>query len=543
MKHFLIRMAQRLLALSFLSASLAAAESAPKMSSAREAAAHILPKLQAGSWQATETALPTIHQLAASKEKADKELAEELADLCASAIERGIKELPAPAEQERLLQDAEAFVNSLIQKPTAINLVHAKVILSAWEKAQPESLNARLLRLKLHVADNNREKQIQLSAALIDEKGLDQGHRNYVQDVQVSALLHGKPSAEDIQRAEAVLTPWLKQEPKNLRARQLLLQIHQARQDYPAQYALATELLADENLTGSDRRWVQHCRVDGAIKSGKAQELNQHDWDFMLERIAGGTGLKRLIHEHGQLLIGIALGIGWLWLLIVAFITRRLRAKPPGFWMVVLWATIILYASAVIMVPLALCVTFSLLGVAFLIFATTGSKAPLGYLVAPQAATESGKARWRGLLGWCVLAFALIQAFTQGYAWAFERVMGRALESQLVAKLLQTDTLPKLIGMLLAGGIFVPFLEEVIFRGMLQDWVGRRLPAGVCIAIVSILFGLIHGLEMAIPIAFIGMLLSILRLRYRSLWPCILLHSLNNSAMIVLLYFVPEKVL
>lgn len=544
MKHFLIRVAQRLLALSLLSASLAVAETAPDLTAAREAAAQVMPKLQAGSWQSSEAAFQTINQLAVSKEKADKELSEKLVGLCATALERGLQNLPPPPEQERLLRDAEAFADSLLRNPTAFNVKHARAVVVAWEKAQPDHPGLRLLRLRLHVVDKKRAEQIKLSSALMDEKGLDQGNREYVRDVYISALLRGRPSSsEELQQAEVALTRWVKEAPKHLRARVLLLELHHARQHWEAQYALATELLADENLTGADRKWVHHSRIEGSLKTGKTHELNEQDWNFMLERITGGKKLKAFIDKHGQLLLGIAFGIGWLWLLIVAFITRCVRAAPPRFWMLVLWTTIILYGSTVILAPLALCIAFSLLGIGFLIFGITGGKVPLGYLVPPQAGNESGRARWRGILGWCVLAFVIIQVFNQGYAWAFERVMGRALESQLVAKLLQTDTLPKLVGMVLAGGIFVPFLEEVVFRGILQDWIGRRLSAGWCVAIVSILFGLVHGLEMAIPIAFIGMLLSFLRLRYRSLWPCIILHSLNNSVMIILLHFFPAEVL
>ena len=544
MKHFLIRVAQRLLALSFLSASLAAAESAPEMIAAREAAAWVMPKLQAGSWQASEPALHTINELATSQEQADKDLAEKLTGLFAAAIEQGINQLPPPPEQERLLRDAGDFVDLLLNKPTTIHRQRARSVIAAWEKVLPDHLKVRVLRLGLSKVEKNREAQIKQSAALMTEDVPDQNVREWARELHVDALLSGTPSADDIQQAEAVVTPWLEKEPKNTRARLLLLNIHHARHDSQAQYALATELLADETLSVQQRKQVQMHRLHGALQSGRANELNQQDWDFMLEQFLGSnSGLKRLIDEHGPLLLAIAFGIGWAWLFIVAFITRCVRTNTPGFWMVVLWATIILYASTVIMAPLAHRITFSLLGLVFLIFATTGSKAPLGYLVTPQAATESGKARWRSILGWCVLALLLINLFTQGYALAFERVMGRQLESQFVAKLLQTDTLPKLIGMVLAGGIFVPFLEEVIFRGIMQDWVGRWLPAGWCVLIVSILFGLIHGLEMAIPIAFIGVLLSLLRLRYRSLWPCILLHSLNNSVMIVLLYFIPEKLL
>lgn len=546
MKPLSTRVAQRLLALFFLSAfvALGVPQPAPDMTAAREAAAQAVPKLEAGSWQAGGDALQAINHLAASKDPADKKLAEKLAGLCAAAIEQGIQKLPVPPEQGQLLDHAEAFASSLLRHPTASNIRHAKTVVAAWEKTLPDDLRVRMLRLRLHVADKNRKEQITLSAALMREEALEQRDREYVWDVHASALLHRqpKPSGVEIDQAEAVVKPWLEQQPGHLRARLLLLEIHQKRQDWPAQYKLATELLAEENLTGADREWVHRRRLEGAAKTGRTHEFNQKDWDFMLERITGGQGLKRLWEEHGQLLLGIAFGVGWAWLFVVALITRSLRARP-GFWMVLLWSTTILYASTVIMAPVALCVPFSLLGIVLLVFAITGKKAPLGYLVAPQTAAGPGRTRWPALVGWHVAAFLLIQAFTQGYGWAFERVMGRPLEAQLVARVLHTDTLPRLAGMVLAGGLFVPFLEEVVFRGLLQDWLGRLLPTGWCVALVSLLFGLVHGLEMAVPIAFIGLVLSLFRLRYRSLWPAVMLHALNNSAIIVALYLIPEKVL
>ncbi|HRH98667.1 MAG TPA: type II CAAX endopeptidase family protein [Prosthecobacter sp.] len=542
MKHLSICVAQQLLALFFFSASLAAAESAPDVAAAREAAAQLMPKLQAGSWQSSEAALQTISQLATSKEKADKDLLEKLVGLCVAAVERGMKNLPAPPEQEQLFWAAESLTDSLLQNLTAFNVQNARAIVAAGEKAQPDHLGFRLLRLRLHVVDKKREEQIKLSAALMAEKDFSPNNRNYVREVHVCALLRGGPTlSEDFQRAEAVLTPWLKHEPRNLKVRLLHLELFQVRKDWQAQYALATELLVDEKLTNSDYKWVQHCRLESAFNTGKTQELNQQDWNFMLEQIIGGTGLMHLIKEHGQLLLGIAFGIGWLWLFIVAFITRCVRAKPPGFWMTMLWSTIPLYAGTVIVTPQIFCITFSLLGVVFLIFAITGPKTPLGYLVPPQAATESGEARWKRVLGWCVIAYLLIQAFAHIYAWTFERVMGRELESQLVAKLMRTDSLDGLFSIVLAGGIFVPLLEEVVFRGMLQDWVARRLPAGWCVLLVSSLFGLLHGIEMAIPIALFGVLLSLLRIRYRSLWPAIALHALNNSVLIIALYLDPTS--
>lgn len=546
MKPLPIRMAQHLLlllVLFLLSASLVFAQTEPDLSAARGAAAQVLPPLESGSWQSCKEALNSAQQLAASKEKADTDLAQKLHDSCAKALEQGITAQPPPAEQTQMVGLAGTLVKQLLRDLTDSSRQQARTLVSTFEKAIPENPHVRILRLRLYMAEKDRDREISQSAALMDDPALEPTFRDWVEDVHVSALLRAKVIPDEVEKAQVVVIRWLKDSPTHVRARQLQLEIFQARQKWPEQYALATDMLTDEKLTESQRKWVHQRRIEGSLKTGRTQELNEQDWNFMLEQITGSPKLKKFINKYSTHLLGIAFGIGWLWLFFVAWITRSLRTKPPGFWMFVLWATIILYASSVILAPLVLCVTFSLLGIALLVFAITGEKAPLGYLVPPQAKDDSGKKPWGAMLGWCVLLFVLIQLFNQGYALAYERVVGHALESQLVAKLLHTETLPRLAVMVLAGGIFVPFLEEVIFRGLLQDWLGRLMPRVPCVAIVSILFGLIHGLEMAIPIAFIGLLLSLLRLRYRSLWPCILLHSLNNSLLIIALHFAPQVIL
>ena len=108
------------------------------------------------------------------------------------------------------------------------------------------------------------------------------------------------------------------------------------------------------------------------------------------------------------------------------------------------------------------------------------------------------------------------------------------------AGLLLKDSLPGLLGAVLAGGLFIPLFEEVVFRGLFQDWVGRRLPLSWTILLVSLVFGLAHGLDHFIPIAFMGVLLGWLRVRYRSLWPPVLLHAMNNIFVIIVLYLYPE---
>ncbi|MFM7554397.1 MAG: lysostaphin resistance A-like protein, partial [Verrucomicrobiota bacterium] len=136
--------------------------------------------------------------------------------------------------------------------------------------------------------------------------------------------------------------------------------------------------------------------------------------------------------------------------------------------------------------------------------------------------------------------FFLQPPIGMAYEWIYERLLGRELPNQLAAGLLQKDSLTGLLGAVLVGGLFIPLIEEVVFRGLLQDWVGRRLPLSRTILLVSLVFGLIHGLDYLIPIAFMGVLLAWLRVRYRSLWPPVLLHAMNNTLISVVLYLNPE---
>jgi membrane protease YdiL (CAAX protease family) len=539
-KLSLLHVCTRWLAFLLLISSLVGAEDSEQAALARDEAALVIARLEAGEWQACRTAFEINNRLATSKAPENSKLADRIIESCVVAIQGGFAALPSsPEQRQELLEYADHLAGSLFMKPTKSEAQRIQLITDAWGKALPDDPRLRVRLLGLHIVRKDRQAQIDLAGEIMEDQRLRESDRDWARGACINALLRGKTSEEDLQEAEMIVNAWLERAPADVQANQGRLQILREREQWDEQFKLATKLLESPSLTEAEQKWIRDRRIEGAAKSGKVQELKRDDWMFMLDRMGLGKNsrVRRLIEENGQLLVGAGLAAGWVWLFIVAFITRCMRGKPPGFWMNTLWATVILYASAVILVPSWLAIGFSLLGVLLLVYACTGERAPLHYLVAPRTGAEARSAGWLGIFGWCCLLFLLIQVFNVGYAWVFERVMGRALDSQLVAKLLQHDTLLGLAGAVLAGGLFVPFLEEVVFRGMLQDWWGRRLPVVACVAAVSIAFALIHGLEVAIPIAFIGMLLSMLRIRYRSLWPAVMLHSLNNSAAVIALFF------
>jgi membrane protease YdiL (CAAX protease family) len=89
--------------------------------------------------------------------------------------------------------------------------------------------------------------------------------------------------------------------------------------------------------------------------------------------------------------------------------------------------------------------------------------------------------------------------------------------------------------------VVAPVAEEFFFRGfifgVLRRWripvAGRDLGVWAAAVVTGILFGLAHtgsaSSRYLVPLGFLGFVLCLVRWRTGSLYPCIALHSLNNS--------------
>jgi uncharacterized protein len=83
---------------------------------------------------------------------------------------------------------------------------------------------------------------------------------------------------------------------------------------------------------------------------------------------------------------------------------------------------------------------------------------------------------------------------------------------------------------LVVASIVAPICEEVFFRGLVFPGLQQKMPLILAILLSAILFGAAHLDLASFPILFIiGLALAFLRWRTNSLWPCILLHLVNNS--------------
>jgi membrane protease YdiL (CAAX protease family) len=137
----------------------------------------------------------------------------------------------------------------------------------------------------------------------------------------------------------------------------------------------------------------------------------------------------------------------------------------------------------------------------------------------------------------CVLAAILYYVVTSVYASLLNLGGSDKLPSELGTG--------KSTAALVATAVFVcviaPIAEEFFFRGFFFGTLrrmrivvaGRNLGAWVAAILTGILFGLAHtgsaSSQFLIPLGFLGFVLCLVRWRTGSLYPCMALHSFNNS--------------
>ena len=93
------------------------------------------------------------------------------------------------------------------------------------------------------------------------------------------------------------------------------------------------------------------------------------------------------------------------------------------------------------------------------------------------------------------------------------------------------------LAMLFLAGFAAPFGEELLFRGILYSMFRERWGIWIGVLVSSLLFGLIHGnLAVGLTGFLLGILTAIVFEYSNSLWTAVLVHALNNSIKIALLY-------
>jgi membrane protease YdiL (CAAX protease family) len=126
--------------------------------------------------------------------------------------------------------------------------------------------------------------------------------------------------------------------------------------------------------------------------------------------------------------------------------------------------------------------------------------------------------------------------------WALVALLAYFVLSAIYVQLAHPpeDDLPQELGadqstaLAVITGVFViavaPPVEEFFFRGFVYQAFRNRIGVIAGAAVSGLLFGAIHFKPaFLVPLAILGTALALLFHKTDSLWPCILVHALNNA--------------
>ena len=82
--------------------------------------------------------------------------------------------------------------------------------------------------------------------------------------------------------------------------------------------------------------------------------------------------------------------------------------------------------------------------------------------------------------------------------------------------------------------VIAPVLEEFIFRGIILNRLGRRIPIILAILLSSLLFGFLHGTSGFVSAFIFGVCACIVYLKTQNIFASISIHFLNNLVAMIL---------
>jgi membrane protease YdiL (CAAX protease family) len=124
------------------------------------------------------------------------------------------------------------------------------------------------------------------------------------------------------------------------------------------------------------------------------------------------------------------------------------------------------------------------------------------------------------------------------FNWAYGEYIVPNIEVQAELRRLFAaipDTLPNSILLFVTIAVVAPLLEEILFRGLLQNSLSKRLPVWAAIALSALIFGAMHMDFYAMPpLVLMGAIFGVIYHLTGSLRVTIVLHMINNAAALAL---------
>lgn len=143
-----------------------------------------------------------------------------------------------------------------------------------------------------------------------------------------------------------------------------------------------------------------------------------------------------------------------------------------------------------------------------------------------------------GMATW-LIAYPIVFFIGQGISMLLFFGFGiEESEQAAVRSLKMTMNYPFLnLFMILSIALFVPIMEELLFRGFLQTWLRGKVAASSAIVVTSLIFAIFHyshsqgisNIEYIFALFFLSCFLGLIYERQRSLWAPIGLHVAFNT--------------
>ena len=131
---------------------------------------------------------------------------------------------------------------------------------------------------------------------------------------------------------------------------------------------------------------------------------------------------------------------------------------------------------------------------------------------------------------------ALLLASTLNYVYATYVISGMPMQDEMAKLLASIPRTPINIAVgLLAITVVAPLIEELLFRGLLQNALMHHVPAWAAIALSALLFSVVHLQLYAMPaLMALGAAFGFIYYKTGSLRMTIVLHMINNMLALVL---------
>jgi membrane protease YdiL (CAAX protease family) len=142
----------------------------------------------------------------------------------------------------------------------------------------------------------------------------------------------------------------------------------------------------------------------------------------------------------------------------------------------------------------------------------------------------------RLLFAWSVACIIGIFLFDILYTFIIEQLGVSVPRQWLQEQVLSLTSVSELQIFIFCGGVVVPVIEELIFRGVIYKGLRAKMPAVIAVSVTSLLFAVVHVEPWSfLPIFIMSFLLCYSLEKTKSIAVPIVIHSINNLASISLL--------